>query len=409
MGNSTSNEEINHNSNLNVIVETALTNIKNSSEKDKLIDKLFFDTGVKQYRNTLPILPSKTVLIGNDVITKALNLINEKIKENEIVINIFLDHYYYNDFGSRNAKFINIVVITSMSNIYILNGKYVDLIYTGELTSIYDDTPVATIKKYNTILQPEFIKLIQNIHYYNTNFVLNLQSYNWEDKNKNLMMSYQIIMKVVYLLIELNKQHNFNKKKLYVLLLEENKYYIGTTERKIEDRVNEHFANNGSQWTKKYKPIKIVETVENIDQYDEDKYTKMYMDKYGRDNVRGGSYCQLILTKEQNTVLDKEHCTSNNKCFYCKEVHQGKKCSVRYCKHCQKPLPIELEDWKTYHPQCYNTKNDNKLENQGKKWSKAEETMLESLYKKGLTIPELAIKFGRTEGAIKARLEKLGL
>ena len=48
-------------------------------------------------------------------------------------------------------------------------------------------------------------------------------------------------------------------------------------------------------WTTKYKPIKVVELIEG-DNYDEDKYTLKYMEQYGIDNVRGGSFCQIIIT-----------------------------------------------------------------------------------------------------------------
>jgi hypothetical protein len=84
---------------------------------------------------------------------------------------------------------------------------------------------------------------------------------------------------------------------IYVLKLENNKYYIGKTENpKI--RLENHFSSNGSEWTKLYKPIKIIEIIPNCDNYDEDKYTKIYMDKYGIDNVRGGSYVQIELNED---------------------------------------------------------------------------------------------------------------
>jgi hypothetical protein len=86
---------------------------------------------------------------------------------------------------------------------------------------------------------------------------------------------------------------------LYVLLLENNKFYVGTTERDIPKRFQEHVNGCGSGWTKLHKPIGIFEIVENVDRYDEDKYTKKYMDLYGVDNVRGGTYCQTTLTLQR--------------------------------------------------------------------------------------------------------------
>jgi predicted GIY-YIG superfamily endonuclease len=41
---------------------------------------------------------------------------------------------------------------------------------------------------------------------------------------------------------------------IYILKLEHNKYYIGKTNN-VNKRLNDHMSNNGSQWTKKYKPI----------------------------------------------------------------------------------------------------------------------------------------------------------
>jgi hypothetical protein len=84
---------------------------------------------------------------------------------------------------------------------------------------------------------------------------------------------------------------------IYVLKLENNKYYIGKTETP-KFRIENHFSSNGSEWTKLYKPIKIIEIIPDCDNYDEDKYTKIYMDKYGINNVRGGSYVQIELNED---------------------------------------------------------------------------------------------------------------
>lgn len=126
---------------------------------------------------------------------------------------------------------------------------------------------------------------------------------------------------------------------LYVLSLENNKFYIGTTERNISIRFQEHVNGRGSEWTNLHKPIGIFEIVENVDRYDEDKYTKKYMDLHGVDNVRGGTYCQTTLTLEQINFLRRESNTVNNKCFNCNgSGHYAKSCPKKnsMCYYCKK-------------------------------------------------------------------------
>jgi predicted GIY-YIG superfamily endonuclease len=82
---------------------------------------------------------------------------------------------------------------------------------------------------------------------------------------------------------------------VYILLCQGNRYYVGKTDRPLESRIEEHFTNNGSEWTKRYMPIRVVQVVRNVDGLDEDRYTKIYMRRYGIDRVRGDSYtmCKL--------------------------------------------------------------------------------------------------------------------
>ncbi len=61
---------------------------------------------------------------------------------------------------------------------------------------------------------------------------------------------------------------------IYILKLEQNKYYIGKTNNP-KLRLKQHINNNGSSWTKKYKPVSILKIHNNCDPFDEDKYTKM--------------------------------------------------------------------------------------------------------------------------------------
>ena len=109
---------------------------------------------------------------------------------------------------------------------------------------------------------------------------------------------------------------------IYILQLEDNsplhgyKYYIGKTTQP-EIRLESHFNSNGSYWTKKYKPIKVLEIIPNCDEYDEDKYTLKYMEKYGINNVRGGSFCEIKLNKENIITIKKMINTSTDKCYIC--------------------------------------------------------------------------------------------
>lgn len=103
---------------------------------------------------------------------------------------------------------------------------------------------------------------------------------------------------------------------VYIIQLEEGKYYVGKTENP-EYRIESHFDFNGSMWTKKYKPLSVVEIIPNCDNYDEDKNTIKYMEKYGINNVRGGSFCQIRLSDENINTLTQIINGSNDKCYLC--------------------------------------------------------------------------------------------
>lgn len=104
---------------------------------------------------------------------------------------------------------------------------------------------------------------------------------------------------------------------VYILLCEKQRFYIGKTDRPLQCRINEHFSKHGSEWTKKYKPIKVVEQIKNADEFDEDKYTKIYMNKYGIDMVRGGTYTEMQLPDYKRLALENELCSASNLCFRC--------------------------------------------------------------------------------------------
>lgn len=116
---------------------------------------------------------------------------------------------------------------------------------------------------------------------------------------------------------------------IYALQLESDKFYVGKTYRSegAELRFQEHLSGRGSEWTKKYKPILIIESYEHDSNFEEDVLTKKYMMKYGIENVRGGSYTKIELEEWQRLSLDHEFKSINDKCFKCgKSGHFAKYC-----------------------------------------------------------------------------------
>jgi hypothetical protein len=103
---------------------------------------------------------------------------------------------------------------------------------------------------------------------------------------------------------------------IYILQLEQGKYYVGKTTN-CAFRLEQHFASCGSVWTKKYKPINILELISNCDNYDEDKHTVKCMEKYGINNVRGGSFCEIKLSDNNIFTLKQMIKGVTDKCYIC--------------------------------------------------------------------------------------------
>ena len=135
---------------------------------------------------------------------------------------------------------------------------------------------------------------------------------------------------------------------IYVLKLQNNKYYIGKTTNP-NFRLKDHFKSQGSEWTKRYKPTKVVELFKG-DEFDEDKYTLKYMSKYGIHNVRGGSWCQIKLSQNDKDRASKSIDGAIDKCFRCgQKGHFITNCpysesseeEVWCCEYCGKEFDTE--------------------------------------------------------------------
>ena len=113
---------------------------------------------------------------------------------------------------------------------------------------------------------------------------------------------------------------------VYVLECSDGKYYVGRT-NDFSKRLDMHLNGSGSFWTRRYPMVNVIDINWNADKFDEDKYVIKYMDKYGIDNVRGGSYSQMILNEDLKKNINRYLVTANNLCYICnKDGHLIREC-----------------------------------------------------------------------------------
>lgn len=116
---------------------------------------------------------------------------------------------------------------------------------------------------------------------------------------------------------------------IYVLELIDNKYYVAKSEY-ASLRIDIYFGNDDSKkpiWTRKYKPISIVEIITDGDDNDEDRYVLKYMKKYGIENVRGGTFSQVVLPASSLMLIDKMMSKLTDQCDKCNSTeHFASQC-----------------------------------------------------------------------------------
>ena len=242
---------------------------------------------------------------------------------------------------------------------------------------------------------------------------------------------------------------------IYVIKCENDKYYVGKT-TKLVSRIGDHFKNSGSQWTKRHKPVTIMNIYRDCDDYDEDKYTIKLMDKYGIDNVRGGSFAKINLTKNEMLCINRMIMHANDLCFKCGQGGHF----IRNCRNntivdelqlmqseilsmCNNYSSCDIIDLSTYlNILCivddvvfdgitiddikrFLDINDNSIDykvlthkligklndifkphrlNNYKKWTIEMESILLELLRSGASYDDIAIKMERSRGAIKSRV-----
>lgn len=103
---------------------------------------------------------------------------------------------------------------------------------------------------------------------------------------------------------------------VYVLKLENNKYYVGQTNN-ISVRIEQHRTGRGAAWTKKYPPLEILEQMHSNGVHDENLITINMMKIYGIDNVRGGDYVTIELHPSVYNALHTRIYGTSVKCIVC--------------------------------------------------------------------------------------------
>lgn len=121
---------------------------------------------------------------------------------------------------------------------------------------------------------------------------------------------------------------------VYALYLENDRYYIGSV---FYGDYGEKFLSNwdmlctltgGVDWVVRNRPLKVIECIPECDGFDQDKITLMYMDRYGIENVRGGSFSNLVLDASQIQVARRMIRYANDECYTCgRKEHFQKECS----------------------------------------------------------------------------------
>jgi hypothetical protein len=91
---------------------------------------------------------------------------------------------------------------------------------------------------------------------------------------------------------------------------------VGKSDNVLE-RIRDHTNGTGSAWTRKYKPIDVEKTIPNASPFDEDKFVKEYMARYGIDHVRGGTYVTEHLSESQRRYVQEEIWGAKDCCKKC--------------------------------------------------------------------------------------------
>lgn len=122
---------------------------------------------------------------------------------------------------------------------------------------------------------------------------------------------------------------------VYVLELADRCFYVGVTEKSLKARFDEHAltSDKGAAWTRRHRPVRILDAFVETGPHDENVKTKELMSEHGIDRVRGGSYTMINLSLEDRRALQRELEDVGGKCRGCgKTGHFVAQCPTRRTK-----------------------------------------------------------------------------
>lgn len=95
-------------------------------------------------------------------------------------------------------------------------------------------------------------------------------------------------------------------KLIYIIECSNQKYLVGSIKKDNKEFILESCISYAPRWTSVYPPLRVLETLIGTNEMDEDRYTKIYMKNYGISNVRGGKYRELVLSKKDLEIIQKD-------------------------------------------------------------------------------------------------------
>lgn len=125
---------------------------------------------------------------------------------------------------------------------------------------------------------------------------------------------------------------------IYILQLEDGKYYVGKTNHTMQ-RFNQHNDGKGAKWTKKYPMIDLYDFHRDMKDADENRITMQMIRKFGAANVRGGSWTKVNMTRAEIRSLDakakkgryRRAMPKRRQCNRCgRSSHTDRSCYARY-------------------------------------------------------------------------------